>query len=280
MNNNNNKVWLITGCSSGLGRALALAALEAGYRVGVAARKTEDVIDIIDLYPSTALELELDVTKPEQVGNAVDALMQHFGSIDVLVNNAGLGYFGAVEESDEKEVRYMFEVNFWGTSSLIRTVLPIMRHNKSGHIINISSIGGLKSFPSLGYYHATKYAVDGFSEALAKETAPLGIKVTIVVPGNLRTDWAGRSAKDNELSIDDYSQTAGAIKSWVRGISGQQEGDPVRAARAIIAVSQAEAPPLRLLLGEDALQGAREKLQELKNDFDTWESTSKSVSFT
>lgn len=277
---NNNKVWLITGCSTGLGRALAFAALEAGYRVGVAARKTADVIDIIDLYPSTALELKLDVTKPDQVEHAVDALIQKFGTIDVLVNNAGLGYFGAIEESDEKEVRYMFEVNFWGTSSLIRSTLPIMRHNKSGHIINISSIGGLKSFPSLGYYHATKYAVDGFSEALAKETAPLGIKVTIVAPGNLRTDWAGRSAKDNELSIDDYSQTAGAIKSWVRGISGQQEGDPVKAARAIIAAAQATEPPLRLLLGEDALQGAREKLQELENDFDTWEGTTKSISFT
>ncbi|KQM77932.1 short-chain dehydrogenase [Pedobacter sp. Leaf216] len=276
---NNTKVWLITGCSTGLGRALAFAALEAGYRVGVAARKTEDVIDIIDLYPSTALELKLDVTEPEQVEHAVEALIQKFGTIDVLVNNAGLGYFGAVEESDEKEVRYMFEVNFWGTSSLIRSVLPVMRHNHSGHIINISSIGGLKSFPSLGYYHATKYAVDGFSEALAKETAPLGIKVTIVAPGNLRTDWAGRSAKDNELSIDDYTQTAGAIKSWVRGISGQQEGDPARAARAIIAVVQAPEPPLRLLLGDDALQGAREKLQELKIDFDTWEDTTKSISF-
>jgi NAD(P)-dependent dehydrogenase (short-subunit alcohol dehydrogenase family) len=276
---NNDKVWLITGCSTGLGRELALAALEAGYMVGVAARNTDDVIDIIDLYPSRSLPLTLDVTLPGQIDQAVQTLVEKFGSIDVLVNNAGLGYFGAIEESDEKDVRYMFEVNFWGLSALTRSILPIMRHRGSGHIINISSIGGLKSFPSLGYYHATKYAVDGFSEALAKETAPLGIKVTIVAPGNLRTDWAGRSAKDNVVSIDGYEQTAGSIRSWVRGISGQQEGDPAKAAQAILAVTQVDSPPLRLLLGNDALQGAREKLQELKNDFDNWESTSKSISF-
>jgi NAD(P)-dependent dehydrogenase (short-subunit alcohol dehydrogenase family) len=273
------KVWFITGCSTGFGRAIATATLAAGYRVAVAARKTDDVQDIVDAYPESAVAIKLDVTDYQEIGSAIAQVKEKFGRIDVLVNNAGIGYFGAVEESEEAEIRRMFEVNFWGLSEMARQVLPIMREQHSGHIINISSIGGLKSWPSLGYYHATKYAVDGLSEALFKEVAPLGIKVTLIAPGNFRTDWAGRSAKDSPLHIADYAETAEATKQWVRGISGQQAGDPALAAQAIIGVAEAAQPPLRLLLGSDALAGAREKLTELATDYDAWEATTLSCDY-
>lgn len=273
------KVWFITGCSTGFGRAIATAALEAGYLVAVAARKIADVQELVTAYPETAIAVKLDVTSYEEIRAAVAQVRDNFGRIDVLVNNAGIGYFGAVEESEEAEIRRMFEVNFWGLSEMTRQVLPIMREQHSGHMINISSIGGLKSWPSLGYYHATKYAVDGLSESLFKEVAPLGIKVTIVAPGNFRTDWAGRSAKDSAITIADYAGTAEATKQWVRGISGQQAGNPALAAQAIIAVVEAGQPPLRLLLGSDALAGAREKLGELATDYDAWESTTLNCDF-
>jgi NAD(P)-dependent dehydrogenase (short-subunit alcohol dehydrogenase family) len=273
------KVWFITGCSTGFGRAIANVALEAGYQVAVAARKTEDVQDIVDAYAQTAIAVKLDVTNYDEITTAVGQVLNAFGHIDVLVNNAGIGYFAAVEESQEADIRQMFEVNFWGLSEMTRQVLPVMRAQESGHIINISSIGGLKSWPSLGYYHATKYAVDGLSEALAKEVAPLGIKVKLVAPGNFRTDWAGRSAKDSPLIIADYAETSEATKQWVRGISGKQVGNPVLAAHAIAKVVESENPPLRLLLGSDALAGAREKLTELATDYDTWEETTLSCDF-
>jgi NAD(P)-dependent dehydrogenase (short-subunit alcohol dehydrogenase family) len=273
------KVWFITGCSTGFGRAIASVALQAGYRVGVAARKTDDVQDIVDAHPETAIAVKLDVTHYDEIKTAVEKVQNAFGHIDVLVNNAGIGYFGAIEESEEAEIRRMFEVNFWGVSEMTRQVLPIMRGQRSGHIINISSIGGLKSFPSLGYYNATKYAVDGLSEALFKEVAPLGIKVTLIAPGNFRTDWAGRSAKDSHVVIDDYAATSEATKQWVRGISGKQAGNPVLAAAAIINVVEAENPPLRLLLGSDALAGAREKLTELAADYDKWEAITLNCDF-
>ncbi|MBO9658608.1 MAG: SDR family NAD(P)-dependent oxidoreductase [Chitinophagaceae bacterium] len=273
------KVWLITGCSSGFGRAIALAALKAGDLVGVGARKFEDVKDILDEYPDTALALKLDVTEPSQVKTAVADLADHFGKIDVLVNNAGVGYFGSIEESNEEEVRRMFEINFWGLSNVTREVLPLLRKQRSGHIINIASIGGLTSFPALGYYHATKYAVDGFSETLYKELSSLGIHVTIVAPGAFRTDWAGRSANEAPVQIADYAASAGALREWLRGVNGQQPGDPARAADAILKVVNVANPPLRLLLGVDAVEGAYEKLNVLKTDFDEWRSVSEDVNF-
>jgi NADP-dependent 3-hydroxy acid dehydrogenase YdfG len=273
------KVWLVTGCSSGFGRAIATVALQAGYRVAVAARKLEAIQDLIDAYPQAAIPLKLDVTDYGQIKSAVVNVIDKFGQIDVVVNNAGIGYFGAVEESQEEDIRSMFEVNFWGLSEMTRQVLPLMRAQGSGHIINISSIGGLKSFPSLGYYHATKYAVDGFSEALFKEVSPLGLNVTIIAPGNFRTDWAGRSAKDSPVIIADYASTAEATKQWVRGLSGKQAGDPVLAAQAIVEAVEAEHPPLRLLLGRDALDNARMKLSELTADYDTWEETTLSCDY-
>ncbi len=264
------KVWLITGCSTGFGRALATEVLAKGYQVAVASRNTADVQDIVDGYHGTAIAVKLDVTIPQQVTLAVSETISRFGQIDVLVNNAGIGYFGAVEESEEAEVRRMFEINVFGLARMVQEVLPHMRQRKSGHILNISSIGGLRSFPGIGFYNATKYAVDGLSEALYKEVAPLGIKVTVIAPSGFRTDWAGRSAKDSKVKIADYAATAEKNKGDIRGYSGNQPGDPVRAARAIVQVTETTNPPLRLLLGVAALKGARAKLEELKHDFDTW----------
>lgn len=264
------KVWFITGCSTGFGRSLAKEVLAKGHQVVVTARKTADIEDIIKDYPNTAIALTLDVTVAQQIVDAVKKAIGKFGRIDVLVNNAGIGYFGAVEESEEAEVRRMFEINFFGLARVTQEVLPYMRKQKSGHILNIASIGGLRSFPAVGFYNATKYAVDGLSEALYKEVAPLGIKVTVIAPSGFRTDWAGRSAKNSAVVIDDYAATAGKNKGDIRGYSGNQPGDPVRAALAMIQVTETENPPLRLLLGKAALKGARAKLEELKKDFDDW----------
>ncbi len=273
------KVWFITGCSTGFGRFLAIEALAKGYKVVVAARNTKDVQDIVANYPETALAVQLDVTIAEHIKTTVAAALDKFGQIDVLVNNAGIGYFGAIEESEEAEVRRMFEINVFGLANMTQAVLPIMRKQRSGHILNIASIGGLRSFPGVGFYNATKYAVDGLSEALSKEVAPLGIKVTIIAPSGFRTDWAGRSANDSKIVIEDYATTAGKNKGDIRGYSGNQPGDPVRAAKAMIQVVESENPPLRLLLGAAALKGARIKLEELKNDFDTWAEVSEGADF-
>ena len=275
----NDKVWFITGCSTGFGRELAKAVLERGYRAVVTARNPAQVEDIVADHQDGALVLELDVTDPVEVDAAVKSAEQHFKRIDVLVNNAGIGYFGAVEESDEAEVRRMFEINFFGLSRMTRAVLPAMRARRSGHIVSISSIGGLRSFPTLAYYHATKYAVEGFSESLSLEVAPLGIKVTIVEPSGFRTDWAGRSAAESKSRIAAYAATAGKNLDDIRGYSGKQPGDPVRAAAAIIAAVESPDPPLRLLLGKAALKGARAKLEMLKKDFDTWEKTTVEADF-
>lgn len=273
------KVWLITGCSTGFGRALALEVLAKGESVVVTARNTNDIQDIVDQYPTNAIAVKLDVTIKEDITKVVNQAIAHFGQIDVLVNNAGIGYFASVEESEEAEIRKMFEINVFGLAHMTQAVLPIMRQQKRGHILNIASIGGLRSFPGVGFYNATKYAVDGLSEALHKEVSPLGIKVTIIAPSGFRTDWAGRSAKEADFTIEDYAGTAGKNKGDIRGYSGNQPGDPVRAAKAMIAVTETENPPLRLLLGVAALKGARIKIEELKNDFDTWAATSEGADF-
>ena len=273
------KVWLITGCSTGFGRELAKRVLELGYKAGVAARNIADVEDIVKQYPETSIAITLDVTKHDQITDAVKQLTEIFGRVDVLVNNAGIGYFGSVEASDEHETRRMFDINFFGLANMTKAVLPHMRKQRSGHIINIASIGGLMAFPALAYYNATKFAVDGFSESLAKETTPLGIKVTIVAPSGFRTDWAGRSANEVQNEIEDYKTTAGANKDNIRAYNGNQPGDPVRAAQAIIKVVEAENPPLRLLLGAAALKNARKKIEELAHDFDAWEETTIGADF-
>jgi len=264
------KVWFITGCSTGFGRELAKEVLASGYKAAVAARNLDDVKDITNAYPETAIAVKLDVTKADDINTAVTQISEKFGQIDVLVNNAGIGYFGAIEESEEDEVRRMFEINFFGLANVTKAVLPILRKQRSGHILNVASIGGLVGFPAVGFYNATKFAVDGYSESLSKELAPLGIKVTVIAPSGFRTDWAGRSANNSKIVIDDYKETAEVNKNNIRGYSGNQPGDPVRAAKAMIKAVESDEPPLRLLLGEAALKGARNKIEVLKKDFDTW----------
>jgi NAD(P)-dependent dehydrogenase (short-subunit alcohol dehydrogenase family) len=273
------KVWLITGCSTGFGRELAIEVLKTGDRVVVTARNTDDIKDIISGYSETSISLKLDVTDPANIQSVVKEALQKFGRIDVLVNNAGIGYFAAIEESEEKEVRRMFEINFFGLAHMTNEVLLTLRAQRSGHIVNVASIGGIIAFPGVGFYNATKFAVDGYSEALSKEIAPLGIKVTIVAPGPFRTDWAGRSANNSPIVIEDYATTAQANKNNIRGYSGNQPGDPVRAAEAIIKVVNATNPPLRLVLGAAALKNARLKINQLSHDVDTWEETTLSADF-
>jgi NAD(P)-dependent dehydrogenase (short-subunit alcohol dehydrogenase family) len=270
-------VWLITGCSSGLGRALAEHALEQGDRVAVTARDRTSVTDLAARYGDRALALTLDVTDPGSVDAAVKACEAEFGRIDVLVNNAGYGYLAAVEEGEDTAVRALYDTNVHGVVSVLKAVLPGMRARRSGRIVNVSSFGGLAAFAATGYYHATKFALEGLSESLAAEVAPLGITVTIAEPGGLRTRWAGTSMQQSPTRLDDYEQSAGKRRESTLGVSGRQPGDPARAAAAIAATVVAEAPPLRLLLGSDALAGARARLDRLRHEIDTNEVLTRSV---
>ncbi|MDR6290463.1 MULTISPECIES: oxidoreductase [Inquilinus] len=272
-------VWFITGCSTGFGREIARHVLGLGYRAVVTARDPSQVEDLAAGHDGRALVLKLDVTRPEEVAASVKAAEAEFGSIDVLVNNAGIGYFAAVEESDEAEIRRMVEVNFWGLAAMTQAVLPGMRARRRGHIVNISSLGGIRASPGVGFYNATKFAVEGLSEALAQEVAPLGIKVTLIEPSGFRTDWAGRSANEVSRVIEDYSETAGARWRQIRARSGRQPGDPVRAAAAIVQVVESPEPPLRLLLGKAAVAGAHGKLEALRRDFEAWAKVSEAADF-
>jgi NADP-dependent 3-hydroxy acid dehydrogenase YdfG len=266
-------VWFITGCSTGFGNQIAKHVLELGYPTVVTARNPADVHELSKY--ENAFVLTLDVTDRTQAEEAVKAAEDHFGCIDVLVNNAGIGYFAAVEESDEADVRRMFEVNVFGLCRMIHIVLPGMRKRRKGFIVNLSSIGGLRSFPALGYYNSTKFAVEGLSEALWQEVEPLGIKVMLVEPSGFRTDWAGRSANETKLPIDDYENTAHHNLQKLRTMSGNQSGDPIRAAKAIVHAVESPNPPHRLLLGNDAYEGALSKLHELRQEFSAWEEVSR-----
>jgi NAD(P)-dependent dehydrogenase (short-subunit alcohol dehydrogenase family) len=272
-------VWFITGCSTGFGRELARIVLGRGFRAVVTARDPSKIEDLKIGHEGRALTLKLDVTNKAEVEDAVKRAESAFGSIDVLVNNAGYGYLGAVEESDEAEVRAMMETNFFGLARMIHVVLPGMRKRRHGNIVNISSIGGLVGFPGVGYYNATKFAVEGLSEALSKEVAPLGIKVLIVEPGPFRTDWAGRSLKVSSHLIPEYTETAGAFRERIMGGSGKQVGDPVRAGVAIIKTLESYNPPLRLTLGQIALEAARTKFGKMSTELDAWAETSLSADY-
>jgi NAD(P)-dependent dehydrogenase (short-subunit alcohol dehydrogenase family) len=274
---NNKPVWLITGCSTGIGRDLAKHVLEQGYRTVVTARNPDEVKDLAA--SGEALVLRLDVTDQHQVDAAVKAAEEKFGRIDVLVNNAGIGYFGAIEESEDAEVHKMFDINVFGLCRMINAVLPGMRKRRSGFIINVSSVGGLLAFPGIGYYHATKFAVEGLSEALWQEVEPLGVKVMIVEPSGFRTDWAGRSANETRQPIGDYDATAGERRRQARANSGKQRGDPVRAARAILSTVESANPPHRLLLGNNAYDGAMAKLEQLRAEFSGREAVSRGADF-
>ena len=265
------RVWFITGCSTGFGRVLTELLLKRGERVIATARNPQQVQDLVSDYKETGLALPLDVTRPDQVTQAVTEAERVFDRIDVLVNNAGYGYLAAVEEGDEAEVRAMFEANFFGLVAVTKAVLPGMRQRRQGHIINITSMGGLVGGPSAGYYAATKFAVEGLSDSLAKEVEPLGVRVTAIEPGPFRTDWAGRSLKAAKSSIPDYAETAEARIKQIGGYSGKQPGDPVRAAEAIVKVVESKNPPRNLLLGEVALKAVREKLTGFLRGIDEWE---------
>jgi short-subunit dehydrogenase len=264
-------VWFITGCSTGFGRELARHTLELGYPTVVTARNVAQIEDLAKGHEDNALLLKLDVTKPEDIKSAVKATLERFGRIDVLVNNAGIGYFASFEESEMEEVRQMFEINVWGLANMTRAVLPTLRKQRAGTVVNISSQGGLVANPAVSFYTATKFAVEALSEALSKELAPLGLKVLIVEPGPFRTDWAGRSANEAKHTIEDYRATSGQRAEMIRNISGNQPGDPVRAAKAIVQAVEAKDPPLRLLLGKQAFQNAHAKIADLQKDFDAWE---------
>jgi NAD(P)-dependent dehydrogenase (short-subunit alcohol dehydrogenase family) len=272
-------VWFITGCSTGFGREIALAVLARGWRAVITARDPGSAADLASSNPENALALKLDVTSSEAVSEAIAEAKAKFGRIDVLVNNAGYGYLSAVEEGEDNEVRAMFEVNFFGAVTAIKAVLPVMREQGAGHIVNITSVGGLVGNPGSGYYAATKFALEGLGEALARETAELGIKVTTVEPGPFRTDWAGRSLKQTSKTLDAYASIAGRRRADVAANSGRQPGDPVRAALAIIAAVEAESPPSNLVLGRQGLGVVRKKLGRLINDLDTWEATTVGADF-
>ncbi len=274
-----NAVWFITGCSSGLGRALAEAVLDRGWRAVVTARDPARVRDLVEAHGDRALALPLDVTDHAQVTAAVEKAETTFGRIDVLVGNAGYGYLAAVEEGEDAEIRKLFDTNVFGLADVTRAVLPGMRARRSGHVVTVSSLGGLAAFGATGYYHATKFAVEGLSESLAAEVAPLGIKVTIVEPAAFRTAWSGPSMRQSAIRIDDYAETAGARREATTATYGRQPGDPARAAEAIIAAAGAAEPPLRLLLGEAAYTVATARLETLKSTFDTWRETTLGADF-
>ncbi|MEU7638470.1 oxidoreductase [Streptomyces sp. NPDC039016] len=270
MTDRQSPVWFITGCSTGLGRALATTVLAHGHRAVVTARDPGQVADIVADHAGRALALALDVTDPQQVRAAVGRAEATFGRIDVLVNNAGYGYLAAIEEGEDDEVRALFDTNVFGLIDVTRVVLPGMRARRAGRIVNVSSLGGLAAFGATGYYHATKFAVEGLSESLAAEVAPLGIKVTLVEPAAFRTNWSGPSMRQSALALDDYAATAGARRASTLATYGRQPGDPTRAAAAVIRAVEAEEPPLRLLLGKVALDVVEARIDALKTTMDTW----------
>ena len=273
-------VWLITGCSKGLGRALAEEALDAGYRVVVTARRAADVADLAAAYAEAALAVELDVTDAGQIEAAVEMAEARFGGVDVLVNNAGYGYLAAIEEGEDEDVRTLFETDLFGPVKLVKAVLPGMRARRRGHIVNISSIGGLVTYAGVGYYHMVKYGIEAMSDTLAKEVAPLGVGVTVVAPGAFRTDFRGpTSIKQSAKRIEDYAETAGKSREGTQAGHRKQAGDPARGARAIIAAVEAEHPPVHLLIGGDALDQFRAKLDAMRQETDAWEAVTRGTDF-
>ncbi|TPW31994.1 oxidoreductase [Pararhizobium mangrovi] len=254
-------VWLITGCSTGFGRELARLVIEGGYRAVVTARDAERVADLADIAPDRAVAVDLDVTKADQIDAAVETARERFGRIDVLVNNAGYGYQTSVEEAEDAAVRDQFEANVFGLFAITRAVLPTMRQQRFGRILNVTSVAGLVGFPGSGYYAASKHAVEGWSDSLRAEVAPLGIGVTCVEPGPFRTDWAGRSLSQTATAIDDYADTVGARLATTKKNSGSQPGDPVRAGQAMIALAGEDEPPRHVVFGAQGFGVVTDRLR-------------------
>ncbi len=259
---NDTPVWFITGCSTGFGRELAKLVLDRGWRAVVTARDKERVSDLAEGREDRALALSLDVIDDDDIDAGVAATLKQFGRIDVLVNNAGYGYLASIEEGVAEEIRAQFEANVFGLFAMTRAVLPVMREQGRGHIINIASVAGFCGFPGSGYYAASKHAVEGFSDSLSKEMAPLGVKVTCVEPGPFRTDWAGRSMTQTKSTIPAYAETVAARMANTSKISGTQAGDPIRAGEAMIALVAEANPPLHLVLGEWGHDAVVKKLRD------------------
>lgn len=264
------KVWLITGCSTGFGRTLAEAVLKKGDYLLATAREPEQLRTLIEPYPETAKAVRLDVTLAQDIQAAVDMAIATFGRIDVLVNNAGYGLIGALEEVSDIDIRQQFETNFFGALNLMRSVLPVMRQQGRGHIVNLSSTAGLVGFGGSSIYCATKFALEGASEALAKEVESFGIKVTLIEPGAFRTDFNGRSLATAKQFIDAYAPVSGATLQWFKQMDGQQPGNPAKAAQAILQAVESPHPPMRLALGTDAMSLIQEKLEWVKIDLNAW----------
>jgi NAD(P)-dependent dehydrogenase (short-subunit alcohol dehydrogenase family) len=273
------RTWFITGASTGFGRVLAEEVLKAGGKVIATARSIDKISDLEQQYPDQAKVFALDVTNAGQVISTVAQAFAHFGKIDVLVNNAGYGLAGAIEEATEEEFMPVFETNVFGLIRVTRAFLPYLRKQRSGHILNLSSIAGLSGAPGWGYYNASKFAVEGFSEALAAELAPLGIHVSIIEPGPFRTDFLSRSGVEAAARISDYDATAGKTRQYFHDQANKQPGDPVRAIHAMMAVVDSSNPPLHLILGAMALKRFRDKLGQWEKEIATWESTTLGADF-
>jgi len=273
------KTFLITGVSSGLGRAFAEGALKAGHMVIGTVRRAEDADVFAALAPGRAHPLVLDVTDYDLVPQEVKKAELLAGPIDVLVNNAGYGHEGALEESSLSDLERQFAANVFGPVALMKAVLPSMRERRRGHIVNVTSMGGFITMPGISFYCGSKFALEGISEALGKEVASFGIRVTALAPGQFRTDWAGRSMDRTPRTISDYDAVMDPIRSARQAKSGNQPGDPAKAAQALLALVDAETPPARLFLGEDALALVGEKLEAMNAELDRWEPISRSTGF-
>jgi NAD(P)-dependent dehydrogenase (short-subunit alcohol dehydrogenase family) len=279
MSQTDTPVWLITGCSTGLGRALAGVILDKGWRVVVTARDVSSVADIVQRAEDRALALTLDVTSPADVQAAVTEAVARFGQIDVLVNNAGYGYQSTVEEGEDAEIRAQFDANVFGLFSMTRAVLPHMRARRRGNIINITSVAGFIGFAGSGYYAASKHAVEGWSDSLRAEVAPLGIGVTCIEPGPFRTDWAGRSLRQTQSKIADYADTAAKRLAGTKQASGTQAGDPVRAGEAMVAIARNADAPRHLVLGAWGFDTVVQDLHKRVNEIESQRDLSRSADY-
>ena len=274
-----NKVWFITGTSSGFGRILAEEILAKGDKVVATARKPEVLADLVDKYPDTARAVKLDVTNLEDVKNSVGEGIKEFGRIDVLVNNAGYGLVGAIEEAGGEQIKQQFDTNVFGAVNVIREILPILRAQQSGHIVNISSVVGISAFPSFGYYSATKFALEGLSEALAAEVAPHGIKTTIVEPGPFYTGFSSKSVNFGDNLLPEVYPSTGELTGAFSEFDGPNAGDPVKAVKIIIEAVESENPPFRLPLGLMAFENIEAKLERVKEEIAVWRTRAINTNF-
>jgi len=273
------RIWLITGVSGGLGRALAKEAALQGDIIFGTLRKPEQISAFNELVPGNTFGLELDVNNTGQIKSVIEQIVAKSGRIDVLVNNAGYGLMGAIEELSMEEARQQMETNFFAAIAMTQAVLPILRKQRSGHILQISSMSGLRANSGTGLYNASKFALEGMSEALALEILPLNIHLTLVEPGPFRTDWAGASSVSAKNKIEDYELSSGARLRLLQSSSGKQPGDPAKAAKAILLAVNSKHPPLRLILGKVALDAIRDKFKTVEEEFSKWEAVSLNTSF-